>query len=112
MKLRIGDKVRFLNEAGGGIITRFKNNETAWVEIEDGFEVPYPIKFLVSISKDLIVNKEAENIDLEPEITPDQSVYFIVEPDHELPLLVDEYSFFLFNQSAFNVFFTYSIKDG
>jgi hypothetical protein len=112
MKLRIGDKVRFLNESGGGIVTRIKDKETVWVEIEEGFEVPYAIKFLVPVSTDLIINKDAENIDLEPEITPDQSVYFIVEPDHELPLLVDEYSFLLFNQSAFNIYFTYSIKDG
>ena len=62
MKLRIGDKVRFLNETGGGFITRFKNKDIAFVEIEDGFELPYEIKYLVSVSIDLIVNKEAENI--------------------------------------------------
>lgn len=112
MKLRIGDKVRFLNETGGGFITRFKNKDFAFVEIEDGFELPYEIKYLVSVSIDLIVNKEAENIELEPENTPNQNIFFVVEPDHELPLLVDEYTFYLFNQNAFNIYFTYCIKDG
>ena len=36
MKLRIGDKVRFLNEKGGGVIVRLKNIDTAIVEDEDG----------------------------------------------------------------------------
>ncbi len=112
MKLRIGDKVRFLNEEGGGIVTRYKDKDTVFVEIEDGFEVPYPVKYLVVTETELIVNREAENIDLEPNITPDEAVYFVVEPDHELPLLVDEYSIYLFNQSSFNIYFTYSIKDG
>ena len=60
MKLRIGDKVRFLNEQGGGIITRYKDKETVFVEIEDGFEVPYPVKFLVVTKTDLIVHQRSE----------------------------------------------------
>ena len=112
MKIRIGDKVRFLNESGGGVITRYKDKETVYVEIEDGFEVPYPVKFLVVTETELIVNKDAENLDLVPNVTPDENIYFVIEPDHELPILTDQYSFYLFNQSEFNIFFTYSIKDG
>ena len=32
MKLRIGDKVRFLNEVGEGTVTRFKDKETVFVD--------------------------------------------------------------------------------
>ena len=40
MKLfKTGDRVKFLNDTGGGIVTRVVNN-TAYVENEDGFEVP------------------------------------------------------------------------
>jgi hypothetical protein len=112
MKLRIGDKVRFLNEAGGGIITRYINKDNVYVEIEDGFEVPYPVKFLVVTEAELIVNREAVNLDIEPHVEPDENFYFVAEPDHELPLLIDEYALYLFNQSSFNVYFTYSLKDG
>jgi Domain of unknown function (DUF2027)/Smr domain len=112
MKLRIGDKVRFLNEQGGGVITRYKDKETVFVEIEDGFEVPYPVKFLVVTETELIVHQEAENLDIEPNVAPNESVFFAVEPDHELPLLTDAYSIYLFNQSSFNIHFTYSLKDG
>ena len=30
--MKIGDKVRFLNDVGGGVIKGFKDKGTAWVE--------------------------------------------------------------------------------
>lgn len=111
MKLRIGDKVRFLNEKGEGIITRFGNKETAFVEMPDGFEIPYSIKQLVPIHTELIINSEAENLDLEPESGVTDAVYFVIEPDHELPMLVSDYNIYLFNSSSYNLMFAYSIKD-
>jgi hypothetical protein len=35
----------------------------------------------------------------------------IIEPDHELPTLINDYKIYLFNSSSFNVLFSYSIKD-
>lgn len=40
MKLKIGDRVRFLNDVGGGVVTRIIDKRTIAVENEDGFEVP------------------------------------------------------------------------
>ena len=42
--MKIGDKVRFLNAVGGGIVRGFKNKEIALVEEEDGFETPVLIR--------------------------------------------------------------------
>ena len=64
MKLRIGDKVRFLNEVGEGIITRFKDKETVFVEMNDGFEIPYLTKHLVPIHTELILKPEVENMEM------------------------------------------------
>lgn len=111
MKLRIGDKVRFLNEVGEGVITRFKDKETVFVEMPDGFEIPYLTKHLVPVHTELILNPEVENIDMVLENVLSDSIYFIIEPDHEMPLLVSDYKFYLFNSSSYNVCFTYSIKD-
>jgi hypothetical protein len=111
MKLRIGDKVRFLNEKGEGVVTRFGNKETAFVEMPDGFEIPYSVKQLVPIHTELIINSEAENLDLEPESGVTDALYFVIEPDHELPMLVSDYNIYLFNSSSYNLIFTYSIKD-
>lgn len=38
--MKIGDKVRFLNESGGGRVSGFQGNNVVLVEDEDGFEVP------------------------------------------------------------------------
>jgi hypothetical protein len=111
MKLRIGDKVRFLNEVGEGVITRFKDNETVFVEMTDGFEIPYLCKHLVPIHTELILNPEVENIEMELETILSDSIYFIIEPDHEMPALVSDYKFYLFNSSSYNVSFSYSVKD-
>ena len=112
MKLRIGDKVKFLNEKGEGIIVRLKDKHTAYVEMEDGFEIPYPLNQLVAIHTELVINADAENLDIEPEKSVEERVYFVVEMDHELPLLASQYSLYLFNSSSYNLHFTYSIKDG
>lgn len=50
MIFKIGDKVRFLNEKGEGIIRGFKNKYTAFVEIAEGFDIPFPISGLVKIA--------------------------------------------------------------
>ena len=110
MKLRIGDKVRFLNEVGEGIITRFKDKETVFVEM-DGFEIPYLSKHLVPIHTELILNPEVENMELELETILSDSIYFIIEPDHDMPALVSDYKFYLFNSSSYNMSFSYSVKD-
>lgn len=111
MKLRIGDKVRFLNEVGEGTVSRIKDKNTVFVEMQDGFEIPFLISQLVPIHTELIVNKDAENIELDPEAHIADAVYFVVEPDHELPALISDYKIYLFNASSFNLVYSYSIKD-
>jgi len=112
MKLRIGDKVTFLNEKGGGVVVRLKDRDTAIVETGDGFEIPYPINYLVVVHNELIINKDAENLDIEPDKTVEERVYFVVEPDHELPEFVNELQLYIYNSSSYNMHFSYSIKDG
>lgn len=111
MKLRIGDKVRFLNEKGEGIVSRIQDNKTVFVEMSDGFEIPYLASKLVPIHTELIIDKNTENIELIPDANIEDAIYFVIEPDHEMPLLMNEYSLYLFNASAFNLLYTYSIKD-
>lgn len=49
MSVQIGDKVRFLNAVGGGIVRRFIDKNIVSVEEEDGFETPVLIKECVVI---------------------------------------------------------------
>ncbi len=40
MKFKIGDKVKFLNDVGGGIVTKIVSPIMVYVAIEEGFEYP------------------------------------------------------------------------
>ncbi|MBL7933282.1 MAG: Smr/MutS family protein [Bacteroidia bacterium] len=111
MKLRIGDKVRFLNEVGEGTVSRIKDKNTVFVELQDGFEIPFQVNQLVPIHTELIVSKDAENIELNPEAHIADAIYFVIEPDHDFPSLINDYKLYLFNASSFNLVYSYSIKD-
>lgn len=41
--MKIGDKVRFLSEVGGGTVSGFKGKNIVLVEDEDGFDIPMPV---------------------------------------------------------------------
>lgn len=47
--MKIGDKVRFIHETGGGVVTGFRGKDTVIVEGEDGFEIPMPVHECVAI---------------------------------------------------------------
>ena len=40
MKFKVGDKVKFLNEKGGGIVSKIVSASLVYVATEDGFELP------------------------------------------------------------------------
>lgn len=52
MKLKIGDRVRFLNETGGGCVKRFLDNQMVEVETQDGWAIPYLSSELIVIPED------------------------------------------------------------
>ena len=49
MAIKIGDRVRFLNSIGGGIVSKFINKEMVNVLEDDGFETPILIRECVII---------------------------------------------------------------
>lgn len=52
MKMKIGDKVKFLRETGGGVISGFRDKNIVLVQDEDGFEIPVPVSDVVPDSED------------------------------------------------------------
>lgn len=50
--MKIGDKVRFLSEVGGGIVSGFQGKDMVLVEDADGFDIPMPVKECVVIDTD------------------------------------------------------------
>ena len=47
--MKIGDKVRFLSEIGGGIVKGFQGKDIVLVEDADGFDIPMQAKECVVI---------------------------------------------------------------
>ena len=47
--MKIGDKVRFLSEVGGGIVAGFQGKNIVLVEDEDGFQVPMRLTEVVVV---------------------------------------------------------------
>ena len=58
--MEIGDKVRFLNDIGGGKVTAFRPGGIVLVEDEDGFDIPVPMDQVV------VVETNALNIKKKP----------------------------------------------
>lgn len=56
--INIGDKVRFLNDVGGGIVRSLKPGGVAMVEDEDGFDIPCLVEDLV------VVETNEHNVDI------------------------------------------------
>lgn len=84
--MKIGDKVRFLSEVGGGTVSGFQGKDIALVEDEDGFNIPMLKSELVvvdtndyNIAKVNTRNtpKRQEKIELEP---ADKPVTFKAKP--------------------------------
>ncbi|MCD8210235.1 MAG: DUF2027 domain-containing protein [Prevotella sp.] len=50
--MKIGDKVRFLSETGGGVVSGFQGKNIVLVEDEDGFQIPTAITDVVVVSEE------------------------------------------------------------
>lgn len=77
MGIKIGDRVRFLNSTGGGVVKKFINKEMVEVEDEDGFGMPTLIRECVVV--------ETENTIHTQEKRKDPSKMKLEEKKPELP---------------------------
>jgi len=57
--MKVGDKVRFLNEKGGGTITAFRGKNIVMVEDADGFEIPMAVNDVIVVEADNYRTKTA-----------------------------------------------------
>lgn len=51
MKFKIGDKVKFLNDHGGGVVSKIVTSNLVHVKIEDGFEIP-------TLTSELVISED------------------------------------------------------
>lgn len=50
--MKIGDKVKFLSETGGGRVAGFQGKNIVLVEDEDGFQIPTPVNEVVVVNQE------------------------------------------------------------
>jgi len=136
MKFKSGDNVRFLNDTGGGIISRSDDQGFIYVLTEDGFEIPVTEKDLV-ISGDLtfvepekevfrqgidiprkpvkpLPEKPAESFRMPRNIPYDASVQILVGfiPENTGPVFNSTLACYLINDSVFLSYYHLGIKEG
>lgn len=87
--MKIGDKVRFLNDVGGGIVKSFQGKNIALVEDENGFDIPVSTSELLIVDVDNYNTRPQRKVEKaspeEPEKSKTQSTEAIFE---EKPLEV------------------------
>ncbi|MEX0980652.1 MAG: hypothetical protein WDZ47_01055, partial [Bacteroidales bacterium] len=117
MRVKVGDRVKFLNDIGAGEVTRIVDSATALVQVDDGFEVPWLINDLVVDAGRYEAEKEEEieELDLPPasfsekiEDDPDQEP--IEDEEIVLAFVPDEHSAefetYLINSSSYHFKYT------
>lgn len=127
--IKVGDKVKFLNDVGGGTVSGFISKNMVNVVDEDGFEVPYPISELVNVNAPEL-NERGKNVAVqtpntvvpEPEfIEPKGEIingknspdfYFCLVPANPQNAVSGEIDLYVLNDSNFTLMFAYSyLKD-
>ena len=75
MKFKVGDKVKFLNEKGGGVVSRILSAGMVYVATEDGFELPTATGDIILLQAGSQAEKiftEDFNVDLGSSLSPAQ----------------------------------------
>ena len=135
MKYKVGDKVKFLDEEGGGRISKIISSNMVSVIIEDGFEIPTLSSNLVKIEQS--DSTSAENLfepdfDVEipePSITDEipadtiislpnysalepkpKGIYLSYVPQRQNLLISGELDIYLVNHSNYDILFSLHLK--
>ncbi len=115
MTISIGDKVRLLNEVGGGIVSGFKNRDIVLVEDEDGFEIPVLITECVVIesaggaakttSNAPVIQQEREKPITEFHDKKGLKAFIAIAPEFEDVPLQGKLEMYLVNDSNYFIYF-------
>jgi len=135
MKFKVGDKVKFLNEQGGGVITKIINSKMVNIAIEDGFEIPTLINELIKIDEgnamdninvDKSITEKISNIEnnneeynnrviplvkLNSEINTPSGIYLALVPQDQKWLITGLLDIFLINHTEYDILFSLFLKD-
>lgn len=130
--MKIGDKVRFLSEVGGGIVKGFRGKEIVLVEDEDGFDIPMQVRECVVIdTDDYNMAKKAKTVAPVPQepVKPTKpempvvrqpevrggdvlNVFLAYVPENVKLINTTSFEAYLVNDSNYFLYYTYSSAEG
>ncbi|MCK9611970.1 MAG: DUF2027 domain-containing protein [Bacteroidales bacterium] len=131
MKFKVGDKVKFLNEKGGGIVSKIISNTLVHVAVSDGFEIPVMVNELILINSNTAAQKYFDNEpDLPPANISDTSsqnfntpeparkpydipagIYICIVPLDQRLLIAGDAEIWLINNTGFDMIYALFLKD-
>jgi hypothetical protein len=116
MNFKPGDKVIFLNEKGGGVVTQVISQDVVNIAVADGFEIPYAVKDLLRAgagAEKAAKEQEIHDENLSPLFsTPNDDtlrafgIYIAMVPKNQEKPLESPLSFFLVNHTSYNLLFS------
>lgn len=130
--MKIGDKVRFLSEVGGGIVKAFRGKDFVLVEDADGFDIPMQIRECVVIDTDDYNMKHKPSViapktvapqkPVKPEISVVRSaevrggdtlnVFLAYVPEDVKAISQTPFEAYLVNDSNYYLYYTYLSAEG
>ena len=125
MQFKVGDKVLFLNEKGGGVVTRVEDDQIVHVAVEDGFDIPYAVTDLIkagSMEDDrpitatkrpaAVKDEKKSGLYILPHQTEDftNGLYLAMVPRNQDQVLASAMDFFLLNHTGYRVSFALFIN--
>ncbi len=128
--VKIGDKVRFLSEKGGGVVKGFRGKEIVLVEDADGFDIPMLTRECVVVETDDYNLKrrsapaprpETPPQPVKPEITarPTETregeklnVFLAYVPENSKNISTTLFDAYLVNDSNYYLYYTYLSAEG
>lgn len=134
MALKIGDKVKLLNEAGGGYVTKIISSSMVEVSVEDGFNIPYATRDLLKVEDQGTASQFFdEDFGKQPEIVDDpmddprhlstelfrrqsldlkKGIYLTFVPQDQRWLMTGLIDVYIVNHSEFDILFSlYLLQD-
>jgi hypothetical protein len=122
--IKVCDRVKFMNDVGGGKVTGFIGKSMVKVENADGFEVPYPISQLVNVDDPALNRREPSAmkapVEKSPPPVPEKKpkgqilagkdspdFYFCIVPTDSKNPVGGDIRLYLVNDSNFMIMFRY-----
>ncbi len=130
MRYKVGDKVKFLNEEGGGVVSKILSPSMVNVLIDDGFEIPTMINDLLgedfgteneatpTVVHDTskgVVKKEnyTDQIRLQQESsrgTYSEGIYFAFVPHNQNFISIGDIDLYVVNNTSMDLLYSFYLK--